>query len=179
MLTIDNCIFIIIDVQEALSRVVLNKEAFCENLQKIIKGAQVLEIPIIMTEQNPNSLGPTVDEIRSLLPEIQPVSKVSFSCCGEKNFIQALNALGRKQALLAGIETHICVYQTAMDLLEMEYEVQVLSDCVASRTAENKTSGLKKMKAHGAEITSAEMVLFELLRVAEGEKFKKISRIVK
>jgi nicotinamidase-related amidase len=179
MLTTDNTALIIIDVQEKLFRVMLHKEALAENLQKIIKGAQVLEIPLLVTEQHPIALGPTIPELKNLLPNIQPISKFSFSCGGEQKFLNKLSALNCKQLLLAGIEAHICVYQTALDLLEKGYEVQVLADCVSSRAEENKKLGLEKIKEAGGSVTSVEISLFELMRVAEGGTFKEISKIVK
>jgi nicotinamidase-related amidase len=179
MLSLDNTALLIIDVQEKLFNVMLHKEALAENLRKIIKGAQVLEIPLLVTEQNPLALGPTIPELKNLLSQIQPISKCSFSCCGEQKFLNKLSALNCKQLLFAGIEAHICVYQTALELLEKGYEVQVLADCVSSRTEESKKLGLEKIKKAGGSITSVEISLFELLRVAEGVKFKEISRIVK
>jgi len=179
MLSTDNTALIVIDVQEKLFRVMLHKEALAENLQKIIKGAQVLEIPQLITEQKPILLGTTIPEIKNLLPHSQPINKSSFSCCGEQKFLNKLSALNCKQLLLAGIEAHICVYQTALELLEKGYEVQVLADCVSSRTEENKKLGLERIKEAGGSITSVEIVLFELMRVAEGGTFKEISKIVK
>lgn len=179
MIAIDNTALIVIDVQEKLFRVMNHKEALAENLRKIINGVKVLNIPILVTEQNPAALGPTIPEIKNLLAHIQPISKFSFSCCGEQKFLNKLSALNCKQLLLAGIEAHICVYQTAVELLEKGYEVQVLADCVSSRTPENKKLGIEKIKSAGGSITSVEIALFELLRVAEGVKFKEISKIVK
>lgn len=179
MIAIDNTALIVIDVQEKLFRVMHHKEALAENLQKIINGLKILDIPILVTEQNPAALGSTIPEIKNLVGNIQPISKFSFSCCGEQKFLNKLSALNGKQLLLAGIEAHICVYQTAVELLEKGYEVQVLVDCISSRTEENKRLGLEKIKEAGGSITSVEIALFELLRVAEGAKFKEISKIVK
>ncbi len=179
MLSTDSTTLIIIDVQEKLFRVMHNQEALVVNLQKIIKGAQVLEIPLLVTEQNPPALGPTIPELKNLLLHVPTISKLSFSCCGEQKFLNKLSALNGQQLLLAGIEAHICVYQTAVELLEQGYEVQVLADCVSSRTEENKQLGLANMREAGASITSVEIALFELLRRAEGEKFREISKLVK
>ena len=178
MLEVENTVLVVIDVQGKLAQSMHEKDALFENIAKLIKAAGVLEIPIIQTEQYPKGLGPTVPEIAELLPG-EPISKVAFSCCGEKRFVEAMEELGRKQVLLCGIETHVCVYQTAVDLLGSGYEVQVVADAVSSRTPGNKAIGLAKMKDAGAGITSVETALFELLKVAEGEKFKAILRIVK
>ena len=179
MLNIDKTALVIIDVQEKLSRVMHEKEKLFENLQKLVKGAKLLNIPIIITEQNPNGLGPTVSEIAPLLTDIKPVTKFSFSCCGEEPFLRQLEMLNRKQVLLAGIETHVCVYQTAVDLIEAGYEVHTVVDCVSSRTLENKNLALDKMKSEGANLTSVEIALFELLKTAANPKFKELSKIVK
>jgi nicotinamidase-related amidase len=156
------------------------KETLFANLERMIKGAQVLDMPIIWTEQVPDKLGETTPEIGKLLLEsARPISKVSFSCCGNEPFMAQLKTLHRQQILLTGIETHICVYQTALDLLNLGYEVEVVADAVSSRIAENKQLGLERMKEAGARLTSAEMALFELLRAAEGPQFKAITKIVK
>jgi len=179
MLKVEDTILAVIDVQEKLTRVMHEKEKLIENLQKLVKGAQILGLPIILTEQNPKGLGLTVPEVVSLIPDIKPISKFSFSCCDVELFLKELKASKRKQVLLTGIETHVCVYQTALDLLSAGYEVQVVADCVSSRTLENKQIALQRMINEGARITSTEMALFELLRVAEGEKFKELLKIVK
>jgi nicotinamidase-related amidase len=170
---------IIIDIQERLFPVMHEKEKLLRNVIKLIKGSQVLEIPILLTEQYPKGLGPTLPEIKELLPDVKPVEKVSFNCCDEAVFCQALEALKRKQVLIAGIEAHICVYQAATALSRAGYEVQVVADGVASRENENKLVALFKMGAAGISPTTVEMALFELLKVATGDKFKQISNIVK
>ena len=179
MLNIEKTALVIIDVQEKLSRVMHEKQKLFENLQRLIKGIQILGIPIIVTEQNPNGLGPTVPEIAPLLTDSKPVTKFSFSCCGEEPFLRQLEMLNRKQVLLTGIETHVCVYQTAIDLIEAGYEVHTVVDCVSSRTPENRNLALEKMKSEGARLTSVEIALFELLRTAASPKFKELSKIVK
>jgi nicotinamidase-related amidase len=180
MLKTDQTLLVVIDVQGKLAQVMCQKEALFANLEKIIRGAQVLGLPIIWTEQVPAKLGPTSPEIAALLAEqTQPIAKSSFSCWGHPPFVEALTALNRRQVLLTGIETHVCVYQTALDLLNAGYEVQTVTDAVSSRTTENKRVGLEQVKACGAALTSTEMALFELLRVAEGPQFKEIAKIVK
>jgi len=179
MLEVENTALVVIDVQEKFYRVMNEKESLLENLQKLIKGILVLNIPIIRTEQYPKGLGLTLLEISSLMPEIKPVSKVTFSCCGDENFLKELKKVNLKQMIVCGIESHVCVYQTVVDLLEAGYEVQVVADAVSSRTGENKETGLERMKAEGAKLTCTEMALFELLKVAGGDVFKEISKIVK
>ncbi|MDD4923767.1 MAG: hydrolase [Dehalococcoidales bacterium] len=179
MLEIDKAILLVIDVQEKLLPVIYRKEDLTSNIIKLIRGAQVLEIPLMVTEQYPKGLGKTVSEIVELIPVIEPLPKTSFSCYGDKGFKKSLDACGKKQLLVCGIETHVCVYQTAVELKEAGYEVYVVADAVSSRTAENKEIGLNLMKQMGITVTGTETVLFELLKIAEGEKFKAISRIVK
>ena len=179
MLDIDKTALVVIDVQEKLSRVMHEREQLFQNLQKLIKGMKLLDIPIVVTEQNPNGLGPTVTDIAPLLSDVKPITKFSFSCCGEEGFTREIGSLSRKQILLTGIETHVCVYQTAVDLIKAGYEVHVVVDCVSSRTPENKNLALDKMKNEGARLTGGEIVLFELLRTAKHPKFKEMSQIVK
>jgi len=179
LFTIDNTVLIIIDVQEKLFRVMHEKETLSGNIAKLVKGMHVVDIPVIVTEQNPDGLGPTIPGISGILPEMQPIPKFSFSCCGEEAFLKKLEEMGRKQVLLTGIETHVCVYQTALDLMGSGYEVQVVTDCVSSRTLENRDIALNRMGMEGAMPTTTEMILFELLKTAGDSKFRAISIIVK
>ena len=179
MLTTDKTVLVVIDMQGKLAQSMYCRELLFENVQKIIKGAQVLGLPLLLTEQNPKGLGPTIPEIADLVPGVRRIPKLSFSCCGDELFSKELSALQRCQVLLSGIEAHVCLYQTTVDLVASGYEVHVLADAVSSRTAENKAIGLQKMKDAGASITSVETALFELLRVAEGPAFKQIISIVK
>ena len=180
MLNVKDTALIVIDVQGKLAQLMHQKERLFANIKRMIKGTQVLDIPLLWTEQAPDKLGPTTPEIAKLLAEsVRPISKSSFSCCGHAPFMDAFKALDRRQVLLTGIEAHVCVYQTALDLLDMGYEVQVVTDAVSARIAENKQIGIDRMQAAGAALTSTEMALFELLRVAAGDQFKAITKIVK
>src|SRR4030043_102204 len=179
MLTSDKSVLVVIDMQGKLAQSMYRKELLFENVGKIIKGAQVLGIPMLLTEQNPKGLGPTIPEIADLVPGVRRIPKLSFSCCGDELFSKELSAIQRCQVLLSGIEAHVCLYQTTVDLVATGYEVHVVADAVSSRTAENRDIGLQKMKDAGASITSVETVLFELLRVAGGYRFKEILNIVK
>ncbi|ACF14018.1 isochorismatase hydrolase [Chloroherpeton thalassium ATCC 35110] len=179
MLDLDNTALVVIDVQGKLAELMHQKESLFENLARLIQGAQILEMPIILTEQYPKGLGRTIDALSSLMPAVTPVEKITFSCCANPDFSEVLRGLHRKQLLVCGIETHICVYQTTMDLLTAGYEVHIVSDAVSSRSAHNKQLGLERMKSAGAVLTGTEMALFELLHIAQGEKFKQISKLVK
>jgi nicotinamidase-related amidase len=179
MLNSDDAILIVVDIQEKLIRAMFEKEKMLENVMKLIKGILLFDIPILITEQYPRGLGQTVSEIASLIPDYKPIPKLSFSCCDNQQFMQALSQSGKTQILLIGIETHVCVYQTAIDLINLGYQVNVVTDCVSSRTKENIHLALHRMEIESAKLTGVEMALFELLKIAEGDKFKDISNFVK
>ncbi len=179
MLTEDKAVLAIVDVQGKLAEQMHEREALFANLRRLIRGAHELSLPLLVTEQNPDGLGPTRPEIADLLADVERIPKLSFSCCGEPRFTEALAALGRPQVLLAGTEAHICVYQTAAQLVQNGYEVEVVADAVSSRTAPNREIGIEKARAAGARITSVETALFELLGSADHPQFKAILRLVK
>ncbi len=162
---------VVLDLQEACRPAVQDFDAVVENTRRLMEGARILGVPTIVTEQYPKGLGRTVDE----LGDVEPVEKTCFSAARADGF--ELN--GRDQALVCGIETHVCVSQTAHDLLERGVEVHVASDAVTSRTAPNKHVGLHKMEQSGAIVTSVETALFELLGAAGTDEFKEVQRLVK
>ncbi len=179
MLTVENTAVIIIDMQAKLWNVMHEKEALLINMQKLVKGLQVLGVPIILTEQNPKGLGPTLPELTQLLPEVKPIPKFCFSCHQETNFKETIVNLNRKQLLIAGIETHICIYQTTLDLLKHGYEVQVIADAVSSRVPRNTEIALMRVQNEGAKLTTVELILYELLQTAENPKLKELLKVVK
>ncbi|MFS0574006.1 hydrolase [Sporosarcina sp. 179-K 3D1 HS] len=179
MLKIGQTAFVLVDVQGKLAKTVDNSEAFLENLEKLVRGLQLLEIPIIWLEQYPEGLGPTDEQISRHLTGMRPIQKMTFNACLTPGFLQTVGETGRHQLLIAGIEAHICTYQTAMGLKEAGYEVQVVADAVSSRTRANKEIALEKMQSKGILLTSVEMALFELMQVAEGEQFKELLTVVK
>lgn len=179
MLTRENALLLVIDIQGKLADLMHDRQMLFANAQRMVRGAQILDLPILVTEQNPPGLGPTIAEIADLLEDAQKISKVSFNSCATPQFLHALEQTGRKQILITGIETHICVYQTTIDLLRRGYAVEVVVDAVSSRTALNKQIGLERMHTSGATLTSTEMALYELLQVAEGPAFKAILKLVK
>lgn len=178
MLTPDSTVVVLVDLQVKLARVMHEREALIENAVRLVGGTGVLGMPVVRTEQNPAGLGPTVPEVAELLSG-KPIAKLSFSCCGEQAFVEAMDRLAGKQVLLAGIESHVCVWQTAADLLSAGHQVQVVTDAVSSRTAANKAVGITKMRDAGAAVTSVEAALLELLKTAEGPKFQEVLRIIK
>lgn len=179
MLTTDATVLIVVDVQDKLVPSMHQLESLIDNQKRLIMGMAVLEVPMLCTEQNPKGLGATIPEIAALLEGVETVSKNCFGCAESPDFMQKLADTGRKNVLLAGIETHICVYQTAIGLIEAGYHVEVVADACSSRRPENMQIGLYKANNAGAEITCVETVLFELLKVAEGPRFKDILKIVK
>jgi len=179
MLNAEQTVCAIIDVQGKLAQLMADKEDLFANLKRLIQGAKVLDIPTVLTEQNPDGLGPTIAELAPLLSEVTPLPKFSFSCWGEPAFQEALAGLNRRQVLIGGIETHICIYQTTLDLIREGYEVHIVTDAVSSRARSNRELALEKMKDAGARLTSVEMALFELLKTAEGPRFKEILKIVR
>ena len=179
MLNKEDAILVVIDIQGRLATLMQRRESLFENTIRMIRGAKVLGIPIIWTEQLPDKLGETAPEIKTALEGLKPLVKKAFSCCGDSEFMTRIGKLERKQVLLTGIETHICVYQTAIDLLKSGYEVHLVRDAVSSRIESNYQLGLERIKDAGAVLTSVEMSLFEMLRVAEGDQFKQIVQIVK
>jgi nicotinamidase-related amidase len=179
MLLKEDAVLVVVDVQGRLATLMFQKDEFYANVVRMIKGALALDIPVLWNEQLPDKLGDTIPEIREVLSGRQPLVKSTFSCCGNEAFNAQLLQTGRRQVLLAGMETHVCVYQTAVDLLDKGYEVYLVADAVSSRFKENKEIGIQAIRDLGARITSVEMALFEMLKVAEGDQFKQVIKIVK
>ena len=179
MLDIQNCCLVVIDIQGKLAQLMYDKEALFKNIQILIKAAKILNIPILWCQQCPDALGPTVPEITQLLIDNEPINKAAFSCCGAEQFNTKLNELARQQVLLCGIETHVCIYQTSVDLLRKGFNVDVIRDAVSSRTPENKQIAIDRMAAKGINISCTEMALFELLRTAEHPQFRQIAKLIK
>jgi nicotinamidase-related amidase len=179
MLSRTDTILIIIDIQGNLAQAMHEKENLFANNVKLIQGFKAFNLPIIFTEQIPQKLGLTIPLISKELSGIVPIAKETFSCCDDRNFKEHLEGLNRRHVIVAGIECHVCVYQTALDLISNGYTVHLVTDAVSSRTPENRQVGIDAIKSAGAHLTSTEMVLFELLRTAADPKFKDIFKIVK
>ena len=178
MITIEDTGLLIIDVQGKLAEQMNEAPALFKNLSILIQGAKLFGLPIIWLEQLPDKLGATHKDIAQHLTG-QPISKSTFSAWGNNEVRSQIENSNRRNWLIAGIECHVCVYQTVRDLLKMHYDMHVVSDAVSSRTLENKNLGLQAMKAAGAKLTSSEMVLFELQNKAEGEVFKQLIQLIK
>jgi len=170
---------VILDIQEKLAAVMKYKEHVIDNCLHLIELARMLQIPIILTEQYPKGLGTTLPEIQEVLSDYAPFEKTGFDCCREDGFLSLMASKGRKKILLTGMETHVCVLQTALGLMKEGYEVQVVRDAVCSRTKKNFKTGIEFMRNAGAVITGTETVLFQLLERAGTEPFKIISKRIK
>ena len=170
---------VVIDMQERLMPAMLEKEQILERSVMLLKGLKTLGIPVIMTQQYTRGLGETLPEIREAAGTADYIEKTSFSCAEAPAFAEALQQMGRKNVLVIGGETHICVLQTCMDLQTLGYRPVIVRDCVSSRKAPDRETGLWRAMQEGITITSAEAVLFEMLRDAKSPHFKEISRLVK
>ena len=155
-------------------------DAVTDGIIRVARGFRALDLPILVTEQYSKGLGHTVAPVREALAEwYRPIEKISFSATGEMHFMQQLEGAGRNHALICGVETHVCVYQTARDLIMMGWEVEVVADAVGSRVEANRRLALDRLSRRGVELTSVEMVLFDLMGRADIEEFKAVSAIVK
>ena len=172
-------VLIIIDIQERLAATMEMRDAVINNCLHLIELAKMQNIPIVITEQYPRGLGQTAVEIRDAVTAYQPIEKLAFNCCGEPAFMNKIKALNKKTVILTGMETHICVLQTCVNLLEKGFNVHLIQDGVCSRTKENWETGTEFMRDAGAIITCTETVLFQLLKVAGTEEFKTISKRIK
>ena len=179
MLEIQQCCLTVVDVQGKLAQLMHDREALFKNVRILVQAAKILDIPILWCQQVPDALGPTIPEIAELLDDNEPINKAAFSCCGEEKFNTKLKELERKQVLLCGIETHVCIYQTAVDLHRQDFHVEVIADAVSSRTLENKQIAINRLASEGVKITCTEMVLFELLKTAEHPQFRQIAKLIK
>jgi nicotinamidase-related amidase len=179
MIRRNEAVLVVIDIQGSFFQTMQNKENLLGNATKVIKGAKVFNLPIIVTEQIPEKLGRTLPVLVGELDGADCIAKETFSCWGNDRFREKLESFSRRKVIIIGIESHVCVYQTAVDLLDNGYSVHVVADAVSSRTKENSEIALNTMKSAGAHLTSAEMVLFELLHSAGDAKFKEIHKIVK
>ncbi len=172
-------VVVVIDIQQKLFPHIAGHEDVVRNAATLIQGAQVLDVPVRLTEQYPKGLGPTVAPIAHLLEGTKPLEKLTFGCYADPGFRQALEATGRRQVILCGIEAHICVLQTALQLLEAGFRVQVAADAVGSRKPDHCRVARDRLRHAGADVTVVESVLFEMLQNAETDAFKQIARLVR
>ena len=177
----EKAVLVVIDVQEklcaAMDTVVLEK--LTRNIGILLESAAELELPVLVTEQYVKGLGPTLPELRSKSGSSKYFEKMSFSCCGSTEFVDAVKASGRTQVVITGMETHVCVLQTVIDLREAGFVVHVVRDALMSRNKQNWLTALDSMMLAGAIPTSTESVVFQLLKVAGSDEFKKLSKLVR
>jgi len=170
---------LIIDIQEKLFPHMYQKEALLRRCALLLEGLKVLDIPLVVTEQYSKGLGATVPEISVLIDQESAIEKIAFSCCDEPAVMQTGAIRNSNNIIICGIEAHVCVLQTVIDLQEAGYKAVVVEDCISSRNPEDKRVALERMRAEGAVITTSESVLLELARVAGTNEFKAISRLIK
>ena len=178
----EQSVLLVIDVQEKLMPVIDGADEVIRNLERLVRGCHILGVPVVITEQYVKGLGPTVEPVRRALEETsgyEPIEKMCFSADGCDAFSARLAALGRTQVLVAGVETHVCVYQTVEDLLARDLSVSVIADAVSSRTPRNRELALQRFVSDGAKLSSTEMALFELTVYAGTDEFRAISRLVR
>lgn len=179
-LRVEQCALVVIDIQEKLLPPIFEKERLVRNSQLLIRLANILSLPVIATTQYSKGLGQTVQEIASLLPDIQPLDKLEFGCFGNGDFCSRISRLGgRGTLLLCGMEAHICVLQTALGALNQGHIVHVAADAVSSRTKLNWKLGLQRMRDAGAVISSTEMMIYELLGRSGSPEFKEMLKYLK
>jgi nicotinamidase-related amidase len=172
-------VLVIVDIQERLAAVMSERKKVVDNCLHLIELCKLLDIPVILNEQYPKGLGPTVSEIREALKPYDPLEKMTFSCCKGETFPERLAATGRKKVILAGMETHVCVLQTCIGLVKEGYAVHAVNDAICSRTRDNYEAAIEFMRDAGAVITCTETALFQLLERAGTEEFKVISKRIK
>jgi len=173
-----NAAVLVVDIQERLVPVMWNFAPVEKYAKAVIQAGRELGLPVLCTEQYPKGLGPTHAPIRELLPS-PPLVKMHFSCGADPGFVRALAETGRKQVMLVGMETHVCVFQTCRDLVDQGYQVFLCADAVTSRMEEHRRVALEQMRDFGAVVTSAETCIFDLLHEAGTPEFKRVSAFVK
>jgi len=172
-------VLLVVDVQDAFLKAIHERDRVVANSVKLIEAAKVFSLPVIVTLQNAERMGDCTQAVADALPHDTRLNKMTFSCHGGPGFAQALAQTGRRQVLICGVEAHICVNQTAHDLLLHDYRVHLAKDAISSRTPENWEIGIEKMRDSGCVITSTEAAIFELMKDAAAPEFKRILPLVK
>ncbi len=172
----EDCVLVVIDVQEKLMPVIAERDAIIANVIKLAQFAKIVGLPVLVSEQA--KLGPTLEPLKLVLPEMAAIEKTTFDCLGEPAFAQALDQLGRSTLILAGVESHICVAQTALSAAA-RYRVQVVSDAISSRSLHNWVTAVERLRMNGVTVTSTEMMIYEILGRAGTPEFKATLPLVK
>jgi len=179
LLDADKSVLCVIDVQQRLTPAMAEPEQVIARSELLMTAAARLGVPVLVSEQYPKGLGPTVEPLAKLAPDGATYPKVHFSCTDDPGYRAGLDASGRRQAVLTGIEAHVCVLQTALGAKAAGYEVAVVADAVSSRDPANKALALERLAANGIEIVTSEMVVFEWMKQAGTEAFKALSPLIK
>ena len=172
-----DCVLLVVDIQDRLVETIAEHKSVVRNIGSLIKAARVLEVPLLATEQE--KLGMTVSDLQTLLLDSPKFRKFSFSCCGDQAFMTKLREIEKKTVIVCGIETHICVLQTALDLLERQYQVLLVGDATSSHDPKDRDTAIDRMRGAGATVGTTEAVIYELTERAGTEQFRKILEIVK
>ena len=178
-ITVDNSIGLVLDLQTKLFPYIHDNEKLIRNAEILIEGLKELKVKLIVTQQYTKGLGGTLSSLNSIIGEYKHIEKTAFSCCGEPEFNETLAVAAKKFIIITGIETHVCVLQTAIDLLGRGFIPVIVEDCVSSRNINDKNIAIERMRQTGAYITTYESILFELLRKSGTDTFKAISKLVK
>ena len=178
ILSPENTVLIVVDIQEKLYAAIDGRREMASQAVKVIKLAKVYNIPIIATEQYPKGLGLTIPKVKDALGDVKCHEKLHYSAFDVESFVKELESTRRKDIILVGIEAHICILQTALELIENGFEVFIAADAVSSRDPENKRLALERMRQHGAEIVVTESVLFEWLRDAAHPSFREVRKLL-
>ncbi len=177
--TTDNAQLLVVDVQGRLAQLMHESETMIAQIRRLIRAVRVLDLPVVWVEQLPEKLGPTVPEVAAAMDGLTPLSKSSFGCCGDEAVMRNIESSGRRQILLCGIETHVCVWQTARELRHSDYDVHLIADASSSRSVLNRDIAWRRMEAIGVTLSCVEMVLFEMMRDADHPRFRDVSRLLK
>ena len=169
---------VVVDIQTKLTKVMRRPAFMVDNVVRLLRFSALMDLPVVVTEQYPRMMGTTLPEVREAVPKFDPLPKMEFDCCGNHDFNTRLKAASIDQIILTGLETHICILQTCLSLLEAGYKVYVPRDGVDSRTEENWQVGLELMKSAGAVITSAETIIFQILKKAGTAEFKQAMKLI-
>ena len=175
----ESAVLLVIDFQEKIFTAIHEHDNLAKRVPILIEGMKVLGIPVIVTEQYVKGLGSTIPEIAEKIQGIERIEKASFSCCDEPRFMMELASSGKEYVIIAGVESHVCVLQTVIDLIQNGYHPIVVEDCISSRKPNDKLIAIERMRKEGVIITTYEAIMFELLRYSGGETFKAISKLVK
>ncbi|MCP4641659.1 MAG: hydrolase [bacterium] len=179
MIRRDGIVLLVIDFQDRLLPKIPVASAIIPQVKRMVRFCRELKIPILWTEQYPKGLGGTVNDVACELKGMDPIEKTAFGCMGDAGFVDALKATARKQLLITGVEAHVCVMQTALEAIEQGYEVFIVRDAVGSRAKREFKAGVARMRDAGAELVTAEMAMFEILRQAGTPEFKRVLPLLK